>query len=230
MEEDYTRLIISDIHMGSLHSKESKLQRLLNSVDFDEIILAGDIIDFIRVPTFTKHTAELFQTISDLNRDNKRIIYIVGNHDIAFNKFVGETVAGIEFMEEYEFDYAGRHYRVEHGDKYEKGIVHWKFTMNIVSIFHDLLERVFKWNLAAWYVSQQQKKRKLRRVWDIMKLNKGADVFIMGHTHIPEVVIWVDEMEKIKTYANIGDWVEHSTYILIKDGQLRLKTFEPDVK
>ena len=133
-------------------------------------------------------------------------------------------------MEEYEFDYADRHYRVEHGDKYEKGIVHWKFTMNIVSIFHDLLERVFKWNLAAWFVRQQQKKRKLRRVWDIMKLNKGADVFIMGHTHIPEVVIWVDEMEKIKTYANIGDWVEHSTYILIKDGQLRLKTFEPEEK
>ena len=58
-----------------------------------------------------------------------------------------------------------------------------------------------------------------------MKWNKGVDVFIMGHTHIPEVVIWVDENEKIKTYANIGDWVEHSTYILIKDKQLRLKTF-----
>ena len=34
-----------------------------------------------------------------------------------------------------------------------------------------------------------------------MKWNKGVDVFIMGHTPIPEVVIWVDENEKIKTYA-----------------------------
>ena len=108
MKKDWTRLIISDIHIGSLHSKESKLHKLLNSIEFDEIILAGDIIDFIRVPTFTEHTAELFQTIANLNRDKKRIIYIVGNHDIAFNKFVGKTVAGIEFMEEYEFDYAGR--------------------------------------------------------------------------------------------------------------------------
>ncbi len=225
MTKDYVRLVISDIHMGSLHSKESKLQRLLDSIQFDEIILAGDVIDFIRVPTFTEHTADLFNTISKLNKDNKRIIYVIGNHDIAFNKFVGKTVAGIEFLHEYEFDYAGRHYRIEHGDKYEKGIVHWRFTMNVVSIFHDLLERVFKWNLAAWYVKQKQKVRKLRRVWDIMKLNDGADVFIMGHTHTPEVVIWVNEEENIKTYVNTGDWVEHSTYVVIKDGQLRLKNF-----
>ena len=55
--------------------------------------------------------------------------------------------------------------------------------------------------------------------------NKDADVFIMGHTHMPEVVIWVNEHEKIKTYVNTGDWVEHSTYVLIKDGQLRLKNY-----
>ncbi len=226
MKNDYVRLVISDIHMGSLYSKESKLQKLLNSVHFDEIILAGDIIDFIRVPTFTKHTADLFQTISNLNRKGVKIIYVVGNHDIAFGKFVGKNVAGIDFVDEYEFEYAGRRYRIEHGDKYETGIVHWRFTMNVISIFHDLLERVFKWNLAAWYVRQQQKKRKLRRIWDIMKWNKDADVFIMGHTHIPEVVIWVDENERIKTYANTGDWVEHSTYVLIKDKQLRLKSFK----
>ena len=58
-----------------------------------------------------------------------------------------------------------------------------------------------------------------------MQWNKDADVFIMGHTHMPEVVIWVNEDEIIKTYVNTGDWVEHSTYVLIKDGQLRLKNF-----
>ena len=225
MEKDYIRLVVSDVHMGSFYSKESALNKLLNTVYFDEIILAGDIIDFIKIPKFTKHTAALFDTIAKLNKGNKKIIYVVGNHDIAFGRFIGQTVAGIQFVSEYEFEYAGRKYKIEHGDKYETGIVHWRFTMNIVSIFHDLLERVFKWNLAAWYVRQQQKKRKLRRVWDIMKRNKDADVFIMGHTHIPEVVIWVDENENIKTYVNTGDWVEHSTYVIIKDNQLRLKNF-----
>ena len=171
MSSDYIRLIISDIHMGSLHSKESKLKAFLNSVQFDEIILAGDIIDFIKIPRFTENTADLFQMIADMNHHGKRIIYIVGNHDIAFNKFIGKTIAGIEFVEEYEFEYCDRKYRIEHGDKYETCIVHWRFTMNLISIFHDVLERIFKWNLAAWYVKYQQRKRKLRRIWDIMKWN-----------------------------------------------------------
>tara|TARA_B100000123_G_C25669046_1_gene401188 strand:+ start:34 stop:714 length:681 start_codon:yes stop_codon:yes gene_type:complete len=225
MEKDYVRLVVSDIHMGSLYSKESKLYKLLNEIKFDEIILAGDIIDFIKIPTFTKQTAKLFDKISELNKKNVKIVYVVGNHDLAFGKFVGQTVAGIHFVNEYEFDYADRKYRIEHGDRFETGIIHWRFTMNLVSIFHDLLERVFKWNLAAWWVRYNQSKRKLRRVWDIMRWNKDADVFIMGHTHMPEVVIWVNEHEKIKTYVNTGDWVEHSTYVLIKDGQLRLKNY-----
>jgi UDP-2,3-diacylglucosamine pyrophosphatase LpxH len=192
---------------------------------FDEIILAGDIVDFIKIPSFTEHSAQLFQDIARFNKEGKKIIYVVGNHDIAFRKFIGQTVAGIQFVENYEFEYGNRKYRIEHGDKYETGIIHWRFTMNLVSIFHDLLERVFKWNLAAWWVNHKQKKRKLRRVWDIMQWNKDADVFIMGHTHMPEVVIWVNEEEVIKTYVNTGDWVEHSTYVLIKDDQLRLKNF-----
>ena len=60
-----------------------------------------------------------------------------------------------------------------------------------------------------------------------MKLNKGADVFIMGHTHHPEAVIWVDKHEKIKTYINTGDWIENSTYVIIKDGQVRLRNWDP---
>ena len=84
----------------------------------------------------------------------------------------------------------------------------------------------FGWNLATWYVNWKLRKRKLRSIWDILKWNEEADVFIMGHTHVPEVVIWVDQDEKIKTYVNCGDWVEHCTYVIVKNGQLRLKKFD----
>ena len=50
-------------------------------------------------------------------------------------------------------------------------------------------------------------------------------VFIMGHTHIPEAVIWVDEDQNIKTYINAGDWVTHQTYVTVNDGVARLKKF-----
>ena len=223
MKKDYVRLIISDLHLGSLHSKEDQLCQMLNEVEFDELILAGDIIDFIKIPTFTKRTVKFIEM---LRAKGKPIIYIIGNHDINLTEFDNETIGDMRFADKYQFEYAGRTYRVMHGHQFDTGIVTWRFSMKIVSIFQDMLERWLKWDMASWIVKYKLKKRKLRRIWDILKWNKTADVFIMGHTHIPEAVIWIDEEEKIKTYVNTGDWIEHQTYALIKDGQIRLKKYK----
>ena len=222
-EKDYIRLVISDVHIGSAYSKEESLYKFLNSIEFDELILAGDIIDFIKVPKFTNHSAALFDFVSTIK---KPVIYIVGNHDVVFEKMIGKKVGKIRFLKEYDFEYCNRKYRVQHGDQYEKGIVHWRFFMSFVSIFQDFFERCIKFNLGAWWINLQRKKNELKRIWDITQWNDSADVFIMGHTHNPEAVIWVDKNENIKTYINTGDWVQNSTYVIIKDGQVRLKNYK----
>jgi UDP-2,3-diacylglucosamine pyrophosphatase LpxH len=109
--KDYVRLIISDLHLGSINSKESKLAELLSDVEFDELILAGDIIDFIKIPTFTEETVKIFQTLKD---SGKKIIYIIGNHDETLEPFVGKEMFGVEFRERYEFEYAAKKYRIVH--------------------------------------------------------------------------------------------------------------------
>ena len=93
-----------------------------------------------------------------------------------------------------------------------------------------MIERVFKIDLTTWWANRQLKKRQLRRIWDLVKWNEDADVFIMGHTHNPEVLIWVDKNEKIKTYVNTGDWVNNCTYVIIRDGQIRLRKYENSCK
>jgi len=221
--DDYVRLVISDLHLGSLHSKEESLCKMLNEVEFDELVLAGDIIDFIKIPTFTKKTIKFIET---LRHKDKPIVYVIGNHDINLTEFENETFGGVKFVSKYQFEYQNRIFRIMHGHQFDTGIVTWRFSMKIISIFQDMLERWLKWDMASWIVRYKLRKRKLRRIWDILKWNKEADVFIMGHTHIPEAVIWIDEDEKIKTYVNCGDWVEHQTYVLIKDGQIRLKKYK----
>ncbi len=220
---DYVRLIISDTHLGSAHSKEKDLLEFLKSVEYDEIILAGDIIEFLRKPEFTEETLELLKNIK---RDNKRIIYIVGNHDKAFNSFIGKTISGIEFLKSYDFEYCNRKYRVQHGDQYDAGIINWNYTIEFISFVQNMIERVFKIDLTTWLANRQIKKRRLKRIWDLVKWNENADVFIMGHTHNPEVLIWVDKNEKIKTYVNTGDWVMNCTYVIIKEGQVRLRKWK----
>ena len=185
--------------------------------------MAGDILEFLRKPEFSFYASKIFNKILG---SGKKIIYIVGNHDNSFNKFIGKTISGIDFVKEYEFFYNNRKYRVQHGDQYDTGVVKWRYTIELISYIQNMIERVFKVDLTTWWAKKQIKKRKLKKIWDLVQWNKDADVFIMGHTHNPEVLIWVDKNEKIKTYINTGDWVDNCTYVIIKDGQVRLRKWE----
>ena len=101
---DYVRLVISDLHIGSLHAKEDLLCDMINEIEFDELVLAGDIIDFIKVPTFTKRTIKLIET---LKKKGKPIVYVIGNHDINLTEFENETINGVRFLSRYQFKYHG---------------------------------------------------------------------------------------------------------------------------
>ena len=218
------RLIISDLHLGSFHAKEQQLLTFLtNNNDFDELILAGDIIDFIIIPTFTEQTAKLFEFVSNFTG---KVIYIVGNHDIPFKSCIGTEIFDIKFVDAWEFEENDKKFRIEHGDRYETGIIHRKSLMKIIMVVQDMLGRLFKWNLSAWWQHLFDNRRKAKRIWDILQWNEDADVFIMGHNHEPEVLIWVNEEEEIKTYVNSGDWTEHCTYVTVIDGETRLKKFK----
>ena len=215
------RIIISDTHIGSKFYREKELYDFLDSEDYNQLILNGDIIEFLKIPTFTQNCMEIVKKVDY----SKEIIYIIGNHDIALAQFSNKEMFGVRFAEEYEFEDGGRKFRIEHGDKYEKGIVHYRTVMKIISVFQDFLERYFNVDVSTWFNNLKINKRKIKRLWDIIDLNNDVDVLIVGHTHIPEAVIWIDENEKIKTYVNTGDWVSHATYVEINDGVVRLRNF-----
>ena len=224
--KDYRRLVISDTHLGSEYSKEEDLLNLLRCVKYDELILAGDIIEFLRNPEFTKTTGEI---INFIQRFEGPIKYIVGNHDDAFESFVGRHISGIEFLREYKFIYGNRKYKIQHGDQYDSGIAKQRYLIRFVSSIQNIIERYFKVNLSKWWSLKQIKKRKLKKIYDIVQWNDDADVFIMGHTHNPEVLIWLNKDENLKTYINCGDWVDNCTYVIIENGQVRLRKWEKKI-
>ena len=223
------RLVISDVHIGSKYYRAEALTAFLKEQkdEYDELILAGDIIDLIKVPEFTERAKHVLEAINF----DKRIIYIVGNHDASFRGFVGHKVFNVEFMKEYVFEENGRRFRIQHGDQYDSvGIVRYHACMTILSVLHHVLENLLSWNITSWWTRYQLKRRKLRRIWDILKWNDDADVFIMGHNHVPECVIWINEDGRLKTYCNTGDWISHQNYITIVDGVVRLKKYEQNYK
>ena len=138
-------MIVSDTHIGSRFCRKQELIKLLKQKKYDQLILNGDIIEFLKIPTFTPLVIEIFKNIDF----TKEIIYVVGNHDISLQGFVGQAFRNVKFVKEYCFEEGGRKFRIEHGDKYERGIVHWKTIMKLVSFFQDILEKIFNVNLSS---------------------------------------------------------------------------------
>jgi UDP-2,3-diacylglucosamine pyrophosphatase LpxH len=216
------RVIISDTHIGTRFYRADKLLSFLKSADYDQLILAGDIIDFIKIPTFSERCMEILDAIDY----TKEIIYVVGNHDESLVNLIGKKFFNVQFVKRYEFQEGKRSFRVEHGDAYEKGVIHNKIFVKILSVIQNMLEIAFNFDFTTWWTEIQIKKHKLRSIINILRHHPKIDVFIMGHTHIPEALIWVDEDQNIKTYINAGDWVTHQTYVTVTDGVARLRKFE----
>jgi UDP-2,3-diacylglucosamine pyrophosphatase LpxH len=217
------RVIISDTHIGTKFYKSDQLLSFLQTEEYDELILAGDIIDFIKVPVFSERCMQILNAI---DCENKRVIYVVGNHDASLMGLVGKKFFNVSFVKRYDFEEGGRKFRIEHGDVYDKGALHNRLFVLFLSVLQNVLEFSFSFDFTTWWTEIQIKKHKLRSIIDILRHHPKIDVFIMGHTHIPEALIWVNEDQSIKTYINSGDWVTHQTYVTVTDGIARLWKFE----
>ena len=216
------RVIISDTHIGTRFYNSSSLLAFLKEEEYDEIVLAGDIIDFIKIPVFTERCLEIISEISK----SKKIVYVVGNHDESLVGVVEKNILGVTFLKRYDFEENGRQFRIEHGDAYDKGALANRVFVTILSVIQNMLEFTFNFDFTTWWTEIQIKKHKLRSIINILRHHPKIDVFIMGHTHIPEALIWIDENQNIKTYINAGDWVTHQTYVTVTDGVARLRKFE----
>lgn len=216
------RIIISDTHIGTKFYKSDKLLSFLESVSYDQLILAGDIIDFIKIPVFTERCMKIIESIDY----DKEIIYVVGNHDDSLIGLVGKSFLNVRFVKRYDFEEAGRKFRIEHGDEYDKGVLHNRLFVKLLSVLQNILEFTFNFDFTTWWTEKQIKKHQLRSIIHILRHHPSIDVFVMGHTHIPEALVWINEDQDIKTYINAGDWVTHHTYVSIEHGVARLQKFD----
>ena len=151
-------VVISDLHIGSTHCREEDLLHFIQTVECDELVLAGDVVDFIKIPSFTSKTAELLKTLSRF----KKVIYIIGNHDHSLASFIDRTISNIEFHHRYEFMDGNRKFRIEHGDQYDTSFWHQYtegFLIKLISVFQDWIERTWDVDLATWWANRKIKKK-----------------------------------------------------------------------
>jgi len=215
-------LIISDIHLGApgrFPHSDGELCNLLQSEDWDQVVLLGDIFDLwvsslaeivVRYSTF-------FEVIEALECP---VIYVPGNHDDAFKGLYSVNSMEIAWPD-YTFEDNGKTIVLLHGDTYEESFWGKSMLGNLIVSFLDAT--------ASWiagrgtsirrYVYRSFVEHPMRESYAIPLMETIAaatdcDVLVVGHTHTPTMLKFGE-----KQILNSGSFgIEFMTYVVIRDG------------
>ncbi len=236
-------VIVSDIHLGTPHSKVDEVTHFLKHVRCERLILNGDIIDGWRLRrdgVWTKaHTRFIRRVLTMIQKRDTAVVYLRGNHDDFVGRLLPMAFEHLSLVEDYILETKQGRYLVLHGDVFDGVVKNMVFLAHLGDAGYALLlrlNRFYNWFRALrgkeyFSLSQAIKARVKQAVSFISNFeeqiaslarDRGCRGVICGHIHTP-----ADKMIGDIHYLNSGDWVESLTAILEHhDGRFELITFK----
>lgn len=186
-------LIISDVHLGSPTFKKKEKLKLLLENKFDQIIINGDFYELLWFKDKQTIDSENADLVSLLNGAN--VVWLGGNHD-------DEEFSITEFA----FTSGNKKIMITHGHKFEGKSSAWITRLNIILylIFGIEFRVLFKWVKSGYYARSSIK---------LSDYYNNYDWVIIGHHH---------NLSQFGNVINCGDWIEHSSYIVIENGEIKV--------
>jgi len=228
----YPTIVISDVHLGTEHSKTRQLADFLRTVNCNTLIMNGDIIDGWHLQKsgkgkWKKEHTDFFKIIMKMMENhNTKVVYIRGNHDDFIDHIAPLSFANISIEKDYVHERNGKRYYVVHGDIFDNVTSNMAWLAKLGDIGYTMLlwvNRIYniyrsKKGLPYFSLSQSIKQKVKSAVSYISNYEKElvslararhADGIICGHIHQP-----ADRMIDGIHYLNSGDWVESMSALL----------------
>lgn len=222
----YRTIVVSDIHLGTSHSKVDQVSDFLRRVDCDRLIMNGDIIDGWHlqksdVNKWEKKYTHFFNIIMKMmEKHGTEVIYIRGNHDDFLDNITPLKLVSINIVKDYLLESNGKHYFVTHGDVFDKVTTRMKWLAKLGDIGYTALlwlnglYNKYRMKRGKPYYSfsqviKQKVKSAVSYISDFENVlvdfarARECDGVICGHVHRPE-----NRMISGIHYMNSGDWVE----------------------
>jgi len=236
--------LASDVHLGAVPGarEEAFLAWLHRAGDLaSTVVINGDLFDFwfeYRAGIPPGYDAVL-GALGDVVRAGTPVTLMGGNHDWWGGRYLREEI-GVEFLQEPVVrSYAGLRTFLAHGDGLGKGdlgyralklllrgrVTRFAFSLLGPDVGGRIAERVSATEGRGEPTPGDMERSRALESWALAKLDEcpELDLVVLGHTHIP----LVREVAPGRWYVNAGDWVEHTTYVVLEEGNPpRLVTWE----
>lgn len=182
-------LILSDLHLGSKVLNIRKLLWVLDNIEFNKLIINGDLFDDLNFHRLNKEHWRVLSKIRKISK-NKEVIFIQGNHDSNIEVLI--YLIGAKYYNEYIFYLNNKKFILTHGHIFDS------FTKDLpflTWIFTGLYYFIQKFSGKRQYIPIFLKEisKRLLRVHIKMRnkavnfANKrGAQVIICGHSHLAD--------------------------------------------
>jgi UDP-2,3-diacylglucosamine pyrophosphatase LpxH len=232
-------VILSDVHLGTPHSKAEEAAFFLKHVRCSRLILNGDIIDGWRLRRDGRWTADhtrfVRRVLTMVQKRETEVVYLRGNHDDFVGRLIPLELGLIRMEEDLVLETPAGRYLVLHGDVFDGVVKNMVFLAHLGDVGYALLLRLNRvYN--AWRrlrgkeyfsLSKAIKARVKQATSFIGKFeeqvaalarSRGCTGVICGHIHTPANK-WIDGVH----YLNSGDWVETlSAIVEHHDGRFEL--------
>jgi UDP-2,3-diacylglucosamine hydrolase len=239
----------SDFHLGVPNHQESlirerKIVRWLESIEAEAegLYLLGDIFDFwfeFR-KVVPKGYVRLLGKLGQMSDKGVNIFIFKGNHDMWMYGYLQKEIGATIIDSEHILQEGDTKVYMHHGDGLGPGDSFYKMLKRFI-FKNPLCEFIFRiappsWGLkvAEYFSSKSRLANKNRdeqfieeKEWLLQYCKKKVeeehfDYFMFGHRHLP-LDLAVNENSR---YINLGEWVNYSTYAVMENESIELKTFE----
>lgn len=230
-----TAIFLSDVHLVDGDSVKTRLViRFLQEVAsrFEKIFVLGDLFDVWPGTTdfLLKNYKPVLDTLSSLVRDGHEVHFVEGNHDFRLGNYFTKELGIQVHSDSYEEVWKEKRVLMMHGDLGNPRDFKYRILRTLLR--QDVLHLALRAIPSEWIYKVGRKSSQLSRGVQSRRINeklestvrqiyrstaedffrRGADVVLMGHTHLPDDVTTTVSGRKCR-YINTGDWVKNFSYV-----------------